>query len=159
MWYLVLGNGTEAAIRAGYAEKWAKSQAHHNLRQHPGIKAALASAEQAVNELRTQHEDVLRSTAKLAAHEALTREWVIDRLRENVARAMQAEPVLDREGNPTGEYTYQGAVANGALKLLGEEIGMFVQRSKVDVTHRSPSRLTEVERNAMLREFLEDRGN
>ncbi len=39
---------------------------------------------------------------------------VIERLVENVKRAMQAEQVLDREGNATGEYTYQGNVANRA---------------------------------------------
>ena len=35
---------------------------------------------------------------------AITKEWVIERLRENVERAMQAQPVIDRAGNPTGSY-------------------------------------------------------
>ena len=46
-------------------------------------------------------------------------------LTENVRRAMQLEPVRDREGNPVGQYIYQGAVANKALELLGKELGMF----------------------------------
>jgi hypothetical protein len=44
-----------------------------------------------------------------AAHKAMvTKQWVLERLKENVERAMQAVPHLDHEGNPTGEYTYQG---------------------------------------------------
>jgi phage terminase small subunit len=50
---------------------------------------------------------------------------------ENVDRAMEAEPVLDPKGNPTGEYKYNGNVANRALELLGKEIGMFVDRKEV----------------------------
>ena len=38
---------------------------------------------------------------------------------------MQAVEVMNAEGNRTGVYTYQGAVANKALELLGRNIGMF----------------------------------
>lgn len=64
--------------------------------------------------------------AAAAAKTVLSRQWVIERLVENVERAMQAVPVLDHEGEATGEYSYQGNVANKALELLGKEIGMFV---------------------------------
>ena len=46
---------------------------------------------------------------------------------------MQAAPVLDRDGEPTGEYQYQGQAANRALELLGKELGMFVERKQVDI--------------------------
>jgi hypothetical protein len=42
---------------------------------------------------------------------------------------MQAEPVRDKDGNPTGEYRYDGAVANKALELLGRHLGMFADKS------------------------------
>lgn len=61
----------------------------------------------------------------------LTKSWVIEKLMENVHRAMQAVPVLDREGNETGEYTYNGSVANRALELLGKEQGMFIDRKEI----------------------------
>jgi hypothetical protein len=61
----------------------------------------------------------------------LSRQWVIDKLIQNVDRAMEAEPVLDPKGNPTGEFKYNGNVANRALELLGKEIGMFVDRKEV----------------------------
>jgi hypothetical protein len=41
---------------------------------------------------------------------------------------MQAQPVLDRAGNPTGSYVYNGAAAYRALELLGKELGMFIER-------------------------------
>ena len=67
-----------------------------------------------------------QATAKAIERVSLTKEWILARLVENAERAMQAVPVLDREGNETGEYTYQGNVANRSLVLLGKEIGMFI---------------------------------
>ena len=52
-------------------------------------------------------------------------EWVLEKLVENVERAMQVAEVLDRDGEPTGEFVYQGAVANKALELIGRHLGMF----------------------------------
>jgi hypothetical protein len=49
---------------------------------------------------------------KAAEKAEVNKAWVMERLKETVERAMQAVPVLDCEGKPTGEYTYQGAVAN-----------------------------------------------
>lgn len=59
--------------------------------------------------------------------------WVLRRLRENLERALQAEPVRDADGNPTGDYTYQGAVANKSLELIGKQLGMFVERKDITV--------------------------
>src|SRR4051794_18185724 len=62
----------------------------------------------------------------VAAKEAvLTKTWIIERLVENVERAMTAVQVI-KAGKPTGTYTYGGAVANRSLELLGKELGMFV---------------------------------
>jgi phage terminase small subunit len=66
---------------------------------------------------------------------AVDRAWVVARLVENVQRAMQVEPVRDREGNPSGQFTYQGGVANKALELLGKEFGMFQPHGQEN--HRS----------------------
>jgi hypothetical protein len=38
--------------------------------------------------------------------------------------------VRDAKGNPTGEYRYDGSVANRALELIGKELGMFVERKE-----------------------------
>ena len=56
----------------------------------------------------------------------LSRAWVLEELRQNYERAMQADPVLDREGNETGKFTYAGTVAVRSLELIGKELGMFL---------------------------------
>jgi phage terminase small subunit len=38
---------------------------------------------------------------------------------------MQHAPVLDREGNPTGDYRFDAAGANRALELLGRRLRMW----------------------------------
>jgi phage terminase small subunit len=71
-----------------------------------------------------------QATADAIKSTALTKEWVIETLKENVAKAMQAASVTDSEGNPIGEFQYQGSVANRALELLGKELGMFIERTQ-----------------------------
>ena len=120
--YLIDSNATQAAIRAGYSPKTAKQQGSWLLRN---VEVAKAVAE---------------AQAKKAAELELDHEWVLRRLMQNVERAMQAEPVRDREGNPTGEYVFQGAVANQALALLGKHLKTFegdgVQKHHHDHDHR-----------------------
>ena len=79
------------------------------------------------------HKRVAEIQGKAAEKAEVTKAWVMARLKEIVERAMQAVQVLDHDGNPTGEYTYQGNVANKALELLGKEIGMFVGRREDDL--------------------------
>ncbi len=68
--------------------------------------------------------------ARAADGVGLPRQWVIERLVENANRAMQAEAVTTSDGAETGEYRYEGNVANRALELLGKELGMFVERTE-----------------------------
>ena len=44
---------------------------------------------------------------------------------------MQAVAVMDAEGNPIGEYRYNGAVANKSLELLGRHLGMFTDKQEI----------------------------
>lgn len=55
----------------------------------------------------------------------LDREWVISRYMKVVERCLQAEPVFDKQGNPTGEYQFNATGANQALRALGDTLGMF----------------------------------
>jgi hypothetical protein len=81
-----------------------------------------------------QHAEELKAAVSERQVEkmAVDRAWVMAKLTENVQRAMQVEPVQDREGNPTGQYIYQGGVANRALELLGKELGMFQPKPDKD---------------------------
>lgn len=110
--YLIDLNATQAAIRAGYSEKTAQQMGSENL-----SKPVVADAIKARQIVRAE---------KAEMDEA----WILDKLRANVDRGMQAEAVTDREGNETGLYTYQGSVVNKALELIGKHRGMFVERTE-----------------------------
>jgi phage terminase small subunit len=111
--YLIDLNATKAAIRAGYNAHRADQIGYENLRK-PEIQKAIKDAMNQRAE-RTQ----------------LSQDWIIQKLQENVERAMAAVPVLTSDGQHSGVYTYNGAVANKALELLGKHKGMFVDRQLV----------------------------
>lgn len=93
-----------------------------------------------------------RVAEDMAAKYSVSRDSVVRDLIDIKTRCMQAEPVLDSEGNPTGEYTFDSTGAINALKLLGTELGMFTKR--VEVKHTlsdlTDEQLLERARNAVL---------
>ncbi len=106
-------NATQAALRAGYAKASAHSQAHDLLKK-PEIREAIMKG--------VKKEENLATVDKA---------WVLSMLRKNLELAMALRPVKDKEGNTLGMLTYQGAVANKAIELLGKNLGMF--KDKLDV--------------------------
>jgi phage terminase small subunit len=60
--------------------------------------------------------------------------WVLDSFKSIAERCMTAEPVLDREGNETGEYKFDSSGANKALENIGKHLGMFTDKLKLDVS-------------------------
>ena len=114
--YLKDGNAQRAATTAGYAPKSAHVTGARLLK-NVAVAAELARAREAV-------------TAKAIDISGLTVAWVLKALEDNYHRAMQAEPVMKfdheaKEYRETGEYVYQGAVANRALELIGKHLGAF----------------------------------
>lgn len=120
--YIIDLNGTQAAIRAGYSARTAMVQ----------VKNAKVAA--AIEQARAEREERTEINA----------DWVIKKLVENCDKAMQAVEVLDRKGEPTGEWKYDGAVANRALELVGRHLGMFIDRSEAHVTHHKADPLDDV---------------
>lgn len=105
---------TKAYILAGFSEKGAAPSGIRLLK--------VAHIRARADYLKAQIE---KSRVEKAA---ISKSWIVNTLRLNVERAMQEVEVLDSKGNGTGEYQYQGAVANRALELLGKELGMFTDR-------------------------------
>ena len=105
--YLVDMNATQAAIRAGYSEKTARSIGMENLTK-PDIEEAIAEA-RAEREERTE----------------ITADYVLMGLKTVADRCMQAEEVLDADGRPTGLFRFNANGANKALELLGKHLGLF----------------------------------
>ena len=110
--YLIDLNATQAAIRAGYSAKTAKSQGNRLL-TNVDILAR-------VKELKEKRADELELDAY----------WVLKRLKDISDRAMQAEPVMTFDPGlgelvETGEYEFDSTGANKATELIGKHIGMF----------------------------------
>lgn len=122
-----------------FAQELAKGRTAEEAHGIAGYKASRSGASQLkqnlnisnrVGELLSERESVhAQATAQAIKSTALTKEWVIETLMENVAKAMQAKAMTNDEGDPIGEFQYQGSVANKALELLGKEMGMFVDRT------------------------------
>lgn len=85
----------------------------------------------------------------------VTREYVLMRLRHVADRAMSAEPVFDKEGQPTGEYKSDFPAANKALELLGKQLGMFKDNQTFAVQHTSPKVVITIDGESPLEESEE----
>jgi len=105
--YLIDLNATQAAIRAGYSKKTARSQSSQLLTKL-NIQTYLKSLLEPKKE-------------KLG----ITAEYVLNNIKEIGERCMQKVEITDHEGDGTGEYAFK---ENGALKaqeLLGRHIKLF----------------------------------
>ncbi len=98
-----------------FAQALAAGKPADEAYQEAGFSANRGNA----SRLRT-NENVVARIAELQGRVAeglvITKQWILERLVENMNRAMQTD---------------QGAVANRALELLGKEHGMFIDRKEV----------------------------
>lgn len=117
-------SATKAYELAGYSAQGAAASASRLLKSAQICErlAFLRSLKE------QQHAEV---TNRVIERAGLSKEWVIAQLIENVSMAKAAEPVLDSEGKPTGEYKQNLPAANKALELLGVELGMFIKKAEV----------------------------
>jgi phage terminase small subunit len=142
----------EAYLAAGYSCGPQKARGHgHRLRTREDVQTRIADL------LRARERIAEKGMERAIVETALTKAWVLEKLRLNAERALQERPVLDKDGNPTGEYRYEGAVANRALELLGKALGIFIERREEgkpgDFAH-----LSDEELDAQLSQHLRARG-
>lgn len=105
-------NGTQAAVRAGYKESNAASQASRFL-NNPEI----------IEEIKNQQKKLLGTTC-------LTEEKVINQLEEVLERCLAKKPVMEWNYEEhcmveTGQWTFDSKSALKAIELLGKHLGMF----------------------------------
>ena len=108
--YLVDLNGTQAAIRAGYSAKTADVQASRMLGN-----VNVASAIQALMDKRAENVEVSAT-------------YVLNGIKKLIERCEQAVPVLDNEGNPTGEWRFESGSAMRGYELLGKHLKLFTDK-------------------------------
>lgn len=120
--YLVDLNGTQAAIRAGYSPRSARVIANETLTK-PAIRDRLAEV-----------------VAERSADLKLESNYVLRTVLETVERCRQAEPVLDKQGNPVfidadgkiaGAYVFDAKNVLKGCELLGRRLGLFPNNLQV----------------------------
>lgn len=111
--YLIDLNATQAAIRAGYSKRTARQIGQENLTK-PDIQECIT--------------ELIKSRAEKVELDA---NWVLSRLKLISDRCIQGEPVIDKEGNETGEWRFDAAGANRATELIGKHLAMFTDRQEL----------------------------
>ena len=130
--YIIDLNGTQAAIRAGYSAKTANEQAAQLL--------AKLSIQEYICELKNR-----RSERVKYSQDELMRDIL-----EVKNRCMQANPVLDKEGNETGIWKFDSNGANKALDMLAKHVGFYETDNKQKAFNISVNReAVEVEGNSI----------
>jgi len=128
-----LANGQtqeKAYIAAGFSPSSARASASSLIKQRPYIFERR-------DEILAEREK-LHSISTIEAMKALqiTKKEVMKELLDNAMIAKAAVPVL-KNGEPTGLYQANISASNQALMLLGKELGMFTDRTDVNVSTHS----------------------
>lgn len=147
-WLVAAGHTqTESARQAAIRKLGEDMPVHHLAAQRANKLMKRPDVQELIATLREQ------VSADMAQRYAISRESIIRDLVDIQRKCMQAEPVKDGQGEPTGEYRFDAAGAIKATELLGKELGMFVQRVKHEhsVADLTDEQLIQRARNAVLR--------
>ncbi len=123
-------NATSAAKRAGYSKKTAHSSGPRML-ENVEVKAR-------IQELMDKRSQKLQITA----------EKVLKDLEDCRIKCMQGEPVLDSEGNPTGEWKFEPHAAIRASELQGKHIKMFTDKMEHVFSDNLADKLSKARKRA-----------
>lgn len=140
-----------------FAQSIAKGKTADEAYQEAGYKpnrgnAATLKANQSISDRVQELKDKAAEKVKIDIA------WVLDRLVENVDRALQKKPVLemvDGVWEESGEWKYEGNVANKALELLGKHLGMFVDKVEHTGKNGGPIETSAVDVSKLSDEDLE----
>ena len=130
--YIIDLNGTQAAIRAGYSEKTANRIASELLSK--------LDIQEYICELKNKRSERVRYSQDELMRDIL----------EVKNRCMQANPVLDKEGNEMGIWKFDSTGANKALDILAKHVGFYETDNKQKAFNISVNReAVEVEGNSI----------
>lgn len=130
--YIIDLNGTQAAIRAGYSKKTARAIANELLTK--------LDIQEYIQKLKNK-----RSNRVKYSQDELMRDIL-----EVKNRCLQANPVLDKEGNETGVWKFDSNGANKALDMLAKHVGFYETDNKQKAFNISVNReAVEVEGNSI----------
>ena len=120
------GNGMEAALEAGYGSRTEKgkhvaAQTASRLLRQDGVRAYLKGR-----------------TEEIYQNIGLSPERVASELWKLYQRSAEGHMVLDKDGEETGVWAYDGKTAMGCLKALGEHLGMFKPQLQLSGSVNNP---------------------
>lgn len=125
--YAIDLNATQAAIRAGYAPQRAAITGSELL-ANPEIRALVDDTLRKVDRKVLTELPVTPETTAAVASAA----WIVEQAVRVVEMATEAVPVLDKRGNPTGLYQFDGRSAVAALTLLSKRHADFSEKHQVE---------------------------
>ena len=140
--YIKSLNATDAAIKAGYSEKTARSQGSRLL-TNVDIQKAIQQAK-AEREERTQ----------------ITQDYVLTNIQKVIERCMQVQQVDNcltqtEDGELAQAFMFKEQGALKGLELLGKHLGMF--KDKIEHTGKDGKPIETVNSNVSTESYLEAR--
>jgi phage terminase small subunit len=125
--YLITLNATQAAIKSGYSEKTAQEQSSRLL-SNVMVQAAI-------------QERMQDRQKRVEANQ----DYVITKVLNTIERCSQAESVLDREGNPIGEYKFDSTGVFKGCDMLARHLGMYTDNINLNakIEHDGANKLAE----------------
>ena len=130
--YIIDLNGTQAAIRAGYSEKTANRIASELLSKLDIQEYICVLKNKRSERVKYSQDELMRDILEVKN------------------RCMQANPVLDKEGNETGVWKFDSNGANKALDMLAKHVGFYETDNKQKAFNISVNReAVEVEGNTI----------
>ena len=104
--YLVSLNATTAALEAGYSKKTAR-RIGSELLHDPRVK-----------------EVIHKGAKERSERNKVDADWVLNEQVKVYKRCMTVDPILDKEGNQTGEFKFDASGANKALENVGKHVNV-----------------------------------
>jgi phage terminase small subunit len=86
---------------------------------------------------------VLKRHEKRIEKLEITADYILGGIRETIERCRQVEPVLDKQGNQTGEYRFDAHAALKGYELLGRNKKLFTDKIEHKIESETADRSDE----------------
>ena len=142
---------------SGHSRAKAYNLAFNKPEDHKWGRQSAYQLEKKTPEILRRIEDLQSQAAgHVLAKVAVKNDYIFDTYKEVIERSMQSEPVLDREGNETGEYKFDARSAVAALNSLARINGLFDSGSQERNEEASKNEQQLLEEYHKLNEQLQD---
>lgn len=133
--YIISGNATQSAIRAGYSEKTARSQGQRLLTKVDISESIKKRMEELQDEKILTQKQILVMLSEIASGVAMETIVVTTKIAELKPDPLSGKSVkVYNEIPQLVEYPTKNSDRNKALELLGKRYGMWTEKVSMDAT-------------------------